>query len=353
MKRKLIQWGTGVTGQHVVRTLLRDPDYELVGCYTTTDSKNGRDLGDICGVGPVGVQASTDREAIYAMPADIVLYMTLEEFGLDKPVQEICRLLESGKNVLSTAATVLIYPKAAGQAVFDRIDAAGKRGGTTFHATGVEPGWAAEVLPLILSGMLGRADSLLVQEIIDYATYNSAAGMFDLMRFGTKFDPVPPTELDPYKAGPFGAPLLMVADAMGVIIDKVVYQCELAYADESYDIAAGRIEAGTVSGKRYSFTAYIAGEPRLKIEHVTRAGAHVKPDWPKGQGWYVTAHGKPSMRLSAEIAIDGGEPPNEASYAAAMRVINTIPYVCEAGAGVKTLLDMPMIIGRGILTRNV
>jgi hypothetical protein len=329
--------------------LLDRPQFELVGCYTTSEAKNGRDVGEICGIGPIGVTATTDQEAIVNMPADCVLYMTLEEFGLEKPVSEICRLLRSGKNVVSTATTTLIYPKSAGPDVVRRIEEACREGGTTFHANGIQPGWAGDLMPLMLSGMLNRVDSLLIQEILDYGAYRSKAGMFELMHFGSKMEPVPPTPVSVYELRAFGAQLLMLADALGVTIDEVIYEMQWAYADEAYEIAAGRIEKGTVSGKRYSFTAMIDGQPKIKVEHVTRAGAHVKPEWPQGKGWYVTATGSPSMRLSMEIGTDGGEGPDQACLAAGMHVVHSIPLACAAPPGIQTTLDLPMIIGRGVL----
>jgi hypothetical protein len=65
-----------------------------------------------------------------------------------------------------------------------RLDAACAEGGTSFHGTGIEPGWAGEVLPLTMSGILHRVDSILVQELMDYSTYDSTEMMFDIMGFG-------------------------------------------------------------------------------------------------------------------------------------------------------------------------
>ena len=236
---RLIQWCTGFAGQHVARAIIAHAGMELVGCYAMSEDKNGRDVGDICGVGPTGITATTDKEAIYAMDADCVMYMALEEFGIDKPVEEICRLLASGKNVVSTAATALIYPKAAGQENLEKIEAACRAGGTTFHATGIQPGWGGDILPLVLSGVTGRIDRLLIQEIMDYSTYPSAVSMFGLMGFGKTPQPVPPTEVDIGQIGSFAAPLMMIADALEAQIEKVVYQCEVVAAEDDITIAAG------------------------------------------------------------------------------------------------------------------
>jgi hypothetical protein len=350
---KVVQWGTGVTGQHVARAIHAHPDMKLVGCYVTSPAKNGRDLGDICGIGPIGVIATSDKQAIFAMDADLVMFMTLEEFGLEVPLADLERILSSGKDVVSTAATALIYPKAAGDAAVKRIKSACETGGTTFHATGIHPGWAGDILPLTLSAVSGRVDFLLMQEVMDYSTYPSPVAMYELMGFGAPPHPVPPTEVPLEQIGAFGAPLLMMAEAMGATIEKVVYQLEVAVAPRDYEIAAGTIKQGMVGGKRYSFTAIIAGKPKLKIEHVTRAGAPVPDEWAKGQGWYVTITGAPSWKLSAEIGRDGQDNNNAACLAGAMHAVHAIPYVVASKPGIHTFLELPMIIGKGILGKGV
>jgi hypothetical protein len=108
------------------------------------------------------------------LDADCVLHMAQGEGDPNGALDDICRLLASGKNVISTAVTAFIYPLSAGAQVVERLEAACAQGGTSFHGTGIEPGWAAEVLPLTMSGLFSRIDSLLVQELLDYSTYDSA-----------------------------------------------------------------------------------------------------------------------------------------------------------------------------------
>jgi len=107
--------------------------------------------------------------------------------GPDGPrphLDDICRILASGKNVVTTVLTDLIYPSVMGPEVVDRLEAACRAGGVSFHGTGIQPGWASEVLPLVLSGLWKRVERVTVREILDYATYPSRVTIFDLMGFG-------------------------------------------------------------------------------------------------------------------------------------------------------------------------
>jgi hypothetical protein len=150
---RVIQWATGAVGRHAVAAVHRHPELELVGAYVYSDAKARRDVGDVCGIANIGVTATSDPEEIIALDADCVLYMPLGEMNPYGALDDICRLLASGKNVVSTAVTALIYPKAMGQPVVDRLEAACAEGRSSFHATGIEPGWAAEVLPLTMSAI--------------------------------------------------------------------------------------------------------------------------------------------------------------------------------------------------------
>jgi hypothetical protein len=348
---RVIQWATGTVGRHAARAVAAHPDLELAGAFVYSQAKAGRDLGEICGTGPLGVTATSDRSAILGMPADCVLYMAEGEGGAAQAaaIDDICALLASGKNVVSTASTVLIYPKAAGPETVARLEAACRAGGVSFHATGIQPGWAAEVLPLAMSGLFRRIDSLLVQEILDYASYPSASMLFGKMGFGQPPQPTPRVSMPPGAGTAFHAPLLMVADALGAEVEAVIYDCELAVADKAFDVAAGRVAAGTVSGKRYSFTAMIDGRPALKVEHVTRLAPDVAPHWPTGRGWKVTVEGEPSMALEAHIGAHGEDENDQACLGTAMHAVHAVAPVCAAAPGIRTFLDLPMIVGRHVL----
>ena len=352
---RIIQWGTGATGKLTAKAILKTPGLALVGCYTTSDHKNGRDVGDICGTSLVGVKATTSKEAIFAMPADCVIYMTMEEFTVDRALKDICKLLSSGKNVISTAATILFHPKAIGAEAVNRLEAACREGGTSYFGTGIEPGWASVTLPLLISGVVARIDSILIQEILDYRAYATTATMFDMMGFGSKPPPSqPPAQVPLHQIGAYSAPLIMLADALGFTIDHVIFESTVAVAERDLDIAAGRIAAGTVSAKHYAFTAIVDGKPKVKIEHFTRAGDPGPIDWPLGQGFYITIRGEPCMKISIDLALHGSQPTDDGALIAAMHVVHAIRAVCEAPVGIRSVLDLPPIIGRGVMsTGNV
>jgi len=347
---RVVQWATGTVGRHAVAAIASHPELQLVGALVYSAAKADRDVGELCGLGPLGITTTKDPDDIVALDADCVLYMPQGEMNPMGALDDICLLLASGKNVVSTAVTSLIYPASMGADVVDKLEAACAAGGTSFHATGIEPGWAAEVLPLTMSGLFGRIDSLLVQELLDYSTYDVAFMLFDVMGFGKAPDaPVPLA--DPVLAGStFRASLMLVADGLGATIDDFAYDRRVSVAAAPFDVKAGRIEAGTVSAQRFSCSAIIGGRPALTIEHITRLGDGQAPEWPTGRGWTVTVEGRPSMVLESRIATHGEDETDQGCLGTAMHAVHAIAPVCAAAPGIRTFLDLPTIMGRGVLS---
>ena len=346
---KVVQWATGTVGRHAVAAVHRHPELELVGAFVYDGAKVGRDLGEICGLAPLGVTATGDRDEIAALDADCVLYLAQGEADPMAALADICMLLASGKNVISTAVTAFIYPQSLGPTVVERLETACAQGNSSFHATGIEPGWAAEVLPFTMSGLFARIDSLLVQELLDYSTYDSAPMLFDIMGFGKHPDePVPLADAAALRST-FGASLMLLADGLGATIDRVETHREVAVAAEAFEISAGPVAAGPVGAQRFGCTAIVDGRSALTLEHITRLRDDQAPDWPTGRGWKVTVEGSPSMVLEARIGTHGEDETDQGCLGTAMHAVHAIGPVCAAPAGIRTFLDLPTITGRYVL----
>lgn len=346
---RVVQWATGAVGRHAVAAMAAHPELEVVGALVYSDEKAGRDVGDLCGIGPIGVTATRDRDQVLALNADCVLYMAQGEMDPMAALDDICALLASGKNVISTAVTSFIYPASTGPHVVERLERACAQGRSSFHATGIEPGWASEVLPLTMSGLFRQVSSVLVQELLDYSSYDSPGMLFGIMGFGCPPGADVPAADPALLGSAFRAPLMLVADGLGATIDDFAYDRQVALAQEAFDVAAGRVEAGTVAAQRFSATAIIAGRRALTVEHITRLAQDVAPEWPHGRGWKVTVEGQPSMVLEAKIAVNGEDENDQGCLGTAMHAVHAIAPLCAAPPGIRTFLDLPTVIGRHVL----
>jgi hypothetical protein len=123
MAIRIVQWTTGNVGQRSVRAVVAHPDFELVGCYAWSADKVGRDVGELCGIEPVGVTTTDDVDALLALRPDCVVYNPMWQ-----DPDELVRILEAGVNVVSTAAFINGDGLGAGR---DRIADACTRGGSS------------------------------------------------------------------------------------------------------------------------------------------------------------------------------------------------------------------------------
>ena len=94
---RVVQWATGNIGTKSLRGLIEHPTMSLVGVYVHSEQKAGTDAGELCGLAPIGVAATNSIDDVIALEPDCVVYMPA---ALD--VDEVCRLLAAGINVVTT-----------------------------------------------------------------------------------------------------------------------------------------------------------------------------------------------------------------------------------------------------------
>ena len=184
MSYRVIQWSTGNVGSFALRCTLGHPELELVGLAVHSESKAGRDAGELCGLPPVGVLATNDVEALLALDADCVCYTATADRRPFEAVEDMCRILESGKNVVSSSVVGLVHPRSLHARMTDSLEEACRKGQCSFLTSGIDPGFANDLLPLVLSGLSERWEEIRIQEIINYSTYDQPQVLFDIMGFG-------------------------------------------------------------------------------------------------------------------------------------------------------------------------
>lgn len=107
---RVIQWTTGGNGQALMRAVINHPDLELVGCKVFSGEKHGVDAGTLARVDPIGVTATTDRDEILALNADVVLHVPLLNPDRSAMDRDIIDLLQSGKNVIELTGSTSYPP---------------------------------------------------------------------------------------------------------------------------------------------------------------------------------------------------------------------------------------------------
>lgn len=345
---KVIQWSTGNVGKLALRGILQHPQLELVGLWVHSAEKAGRDAGELAGLRHAGVAATNDAAALLAMDADCVCYTATADLRPGEAVEDLCRILESGKNVVSSSVVSFVFPPAANPELRERIEKACTRGGSTFYTSGIDPGFANDALPLTLLSCCERVDTVRIAEILNYATYHQPEVLFETMGFGK------PLEHDPILLIPgilqlaWGPTVRMIAHAMGAELDEIREEVEKRPAPEDFSIPCGPVARGTMAALRFEVQGIVGGRPAIVIEHVTRLRDDLAPDWPQpvGAGCYrVTVEGNPSMVCDVAMKGEDGDVNTGGLVATAMRLLNAVPAVCAAKPGLVSLLDLPVYTG--------
>jgi hypothetical protein len=343
---RIIQWVTGHIGTIALRHFADNPVYELVGLLVTNPDKVGKDAGDIAGMAPTGVLATSDVDEILALDADCVFYTPM--YG---EVDVICRLLRSGKNVVTTSG--YFHPTADFREHGAKIEAACRVGGTSFHGGGIHPGYAGDLLPLTLARVMSKIDKIHVYEVVNILT-DAPLDHVELMGFG-KGEQEFLTE--PTLLG-FGVPFFaqsmhMIADGLGMEIADLTVALKAAVATEDIPHDAGVIARGTVAAQHHEWTAWVDGRPLIVFHAIyTAAGPETRePAWDWGKTRYrVVIEGDPPT----ELTLEGGDRPDgtfsHPGYDwTAMGAVNAIPDVCDAPPGWLTHLDLGLVQPRGLV----
>lgn len=347
MTYRVIQWATGNVGKQAVEGVLAHPELELVGAYVYSDDKAGRDVGEICGLGPIGVKATNDPDEVLGLDADCVVYAPM--LG---NTAEVLKILRAGKNIVTPVGW--FYPGQSPEVA--EIEAACGEAGVSLHGTGIHPGGITERFPLMVSGMARNVRHVRAEEFSDIRNYAAELVVREVMLFGKPVDEAEKSPMLDILGAGFGQSVRMVADGLGVRLDDdLTTDHEMAVATTDIDTPVGVIEEGTVAAQRFTWTGTADGRPFVTARVNWLMGDdHLDPAWKLGeQRFEVELDADPPVALT----FHGLHPPVLGEdldrlpgiIAPAMHCVNAVPYVVDADPGIRTYLDLPLIAGRGAL----
>jgi hypothetical protein len=351
MGYRVVVWGTGNVGRPAIRAVAAHRDLELVGCIVANLEKVGRDAGDLAGIESLGVAASTDRAVAHAPGVDAVVYTATSDTRPDDALADLLACLRAGANVVSTSFYPLLHPASAPRALLDQVEGACTEGDTSVFVSGIDPGWALDILPALVSGVGAGIEEIRVQELFNYALYDQPAVVRDVIGFGGPMDRLPLMLLDVSLEMVWAPMLRILADLLELELDTITTHVERRPLERTIDVPGmGTFEQGTQGAFRFEVRAMVGDRAPLVIEHVTRIDDACAPDWPAssspGGEHKVVLSGHPNL----EVAVHGtetGEPgaAGGGNASAANRIVNAIPAVCAAPPGPLSPVDLPPITG--------
>lgn len=354
-KYRVIQWFTGQIACEQVRLMARNPQFEIVGAVCHNPKKDGVDLGQLAGIGPLGITVTANPEDVLALDADIALINPI-----DQSTETLETIIHSGKNAISIMGpwdVTLI-------AEHTRLDAAARAAGVSFAGAGNMPGMLNDVVPAMLSGWTADVRSVWTRERSYQGNYASKEVLDQILGYGWPIGEHGPGSsageaLIAGYVGAFDQAHHALAITLGAVNDKAKWETRLTdyeavAAPETYAIEACGlvIKKGTVAGFRYVITSFIDGEPWaiIEVEHTSRLA--LGPAWRQSiedHEWTIRIAGQPNLEMTFGADLRG-QMPGDLEHTMdplvklnAARMVNLVPSVVEASPGFKTFAELPII----------
>jgi 2,4-diaminopentanoate dehydrogenase len=342
MQYRVIQWATGAMGKTCLRAVIDHPDLVLAGLYVYSESKAGRDAGEIAGRAPTGVIATRSVNEILALEADVVIHAPRIQPPYTHHNEMICRLLTSGKNVISINGHT--FPAYWGEAAVEPFETACRSGESTLFGTGLNPGFIVEKIATTATGLCNRIDHIFIGEVVACNSVKNPNYVFDVLGFGTPVGSIDPN--DPTWApaeilnGMYSEVVAHLVARMGYRLDRVETDHVMLPATTDIQTAAGLIKQGTIGHTNWRWHAVVDDKRlvTLSIAWIMETAHLENPD----QGiWNVKISGLPEVKIHIDLKNPDDYPyrtePEQLAVAAS--VVNSIPSVCHAKPGI---MDIPV-----------
>lgn len=339
---RVIQWTTGNIGRRSLHAIIGRDDMELVGVYAHGADKVGVDAADLAQLArPTGITATDDIDALIALAPDACVYNPLWS-----RTDELCRLLEAGINVCTSAGWINGRKLPAEER--ERIEKAAHQGGSTIFGSGAHPGMT-NLLGIVTSAACERVEAITITESVDCSTYASKATQ---QAMGFAQDPSTPGLEDSVRreSEVFGESVAMMADALGLELDEITFDATFTAAHGDSELGFMTIPAGTVGAVQGYHRGWHAGRPVVNVGFQWIMGDRIDPPFKLAHGHVIRVDGVPNMRTVVRVL-----PPAdwaEEGYMGlgmiytAMPVLNAVPAVVAAAPGIATFNDLPLITGR-------
>jgi hypothetical protein len=321
-----MHFGLGPIGAAIVKQIAARPGFKIVGGIDIDSAKVGRDLGDVVGLSKrIGVKVSDDAgKAIKAAKPHVVVLCTSSSIKKVLPLIET--VLKSKVPIVSTTEE-LSYPGYTHIRQAQKIHNWAKKAKVAVLATGVNPGFAMDALPIALTAVCERVDRVIVNRIQDARIrrlpfqQKIGAGL-TTEQFQKKVDDGSVRHVG------FTESIAMIADALGWALDRITDNIEPKLATVTISSEFLAVDPGYVCGIIQDGVGYRKGEPVIRLHMEAYLGAPESYD-------SVEIEGSPKLSMKMAGGIHG-------DVATASIVVNSIPKVLDASPGLHTMRDLTL-----------
>ncbi|MDN5855336.1 MAG: hypothetical protein L0K86_21325, partial [Actinomycetia bacterium] len=282
-----------------------------------------------------------DKESIYDLEADVVLYAGASRPDESSRHEEVIRLLRSGKDVVTT--TAYFFPWQRGEEYVAPLEAACAEGASTLHGTGVHPGWFVERFALTSASLCTSISSINVREICDLSHH--AGDSIAAIGFGKSPDKLGSRTRKEILSRYYFECIAGLAHLLGIELDQLTAEVSYPVSQRTVECAGVTVTAGTVGAVDGTWTGLVGGKPAISIRElwyldpdlVDEGIELTSPDM-----YEVEVKGLPiDVRTRADLftsdthdvfGVDDRQ--SAANLATAVQLVQAVPSVVEAPAGI-------------------
>jgi 4-hydroxy-tetrahydrodipicolinate reductase len=327
-KVKVVLYGVGAVGSLIAKSLLEKEGVKIVGAVDVAKDKVGKDLGEVLGLNrKIGVTISSDVNAVFSKTKpDIAIHATSSYLRDTYP--QIVSIIKHGVNVISTCEE-LSYPYYSEPKIAEELDKLAKKHDATVLGTGINPGFLMDTLVITLTAACQKIEKIEAVRVMDAATRRLpfqkkiGAGL-TIEEFKQKIEKGEIT-------GHVGLEqsIAMIAAALAWELDEIkVDPVEPVIAKEPVKSEFIKVDAGKVAGLRQMARGVMKGKELIVLDFQAYIGAEEEYD-------AITITGVPTIRQKIQPCVHG-----DAGTVA--MIINSIPKVLKAPAGLLTMKDLPV-----------
>jgi 2,4-diaminopentanoate dehydrogenase len=330
--------GLGATGLAIGQSLHRRTDCRLVGAVDLDPSRVGRDLGELLGVGPIGVTVVSDLSEVSSVTADVAVVATTSLLETLEPTATA--LLQAGANVVSICEE-LGFPRASHPALADRLDRVAIANGVSILGTGANPGFVMDTLPLVMSCLAQEVCGVQIRRTADMSSYGAIVQKFGLGLTTEEFDLAQDAGTVIGHVG-FEQTIGALADGLGWTLDDIeIDPIRPAFiAPEDRPGVHTTVARGSIAAVLHAARGYRGGRSAIDLSvhfGFFRPGDPVEP----GDACRIHADDR-EIEVSAERGFD--------SFLSTVAITaNLATAIIDAAPGLRTMTDLPItaVVSKG------
>lgn len=323
-KIRVVIYGLGETGKSIARLLLEKEDYELVGAIDIDPRKIGRDLGSILGPGKkFGIPVSQKLEEVLIHRPEVIIHATVSL--LSEAAEQILACVDSGADVISTCEE-LAYPYRKYPELADKLERQAKAKGVRLLATGINPGFIMDTLPLLLTAACQKVKSVRVCRVVDAGQRRPS--LQRKVGAGLSFkDYCQQAKEGKIKHHGLPESTALIAEGLGWKLSEVQERIRPVIAKTPVKTRYVAVKRGQVLGVQQFCTGFVDGEPKIQLKLQMSVGVKKSCD-------EILIDGIPPIHIKIPGGIHG-------DLATPAIVVNSIPQVLFAPPGLYNATDCP------------